>query len=388
MSHFNVSSSFISQTRSKKFDPVRTFTIASSDYSERVLKWPKFNFKWDDIRPKNVQLRLSNEDGGMNFLRNDKTLMRGTSILAMGIVGETIELFEGEITDIEFNKGICTVTITNKFQQLSDRKMGTSDSPVDYTTSNYLPSDMAWWAITSYGGYSTVQSTSNPDIDYTSFNDWAAIFSGDAVLVQGIFDGQKVTEVLRKIARNTHSAIFINQNKLHFHRFGIADASVTSLSDTEVMNAKLRFSTRDVINRQLVSGDYDVDSDFHQFTVFDESSVSVDSFGLKENIVKDVNFWYVNSQSAINFAQRRILANADPDDRILVDTTLVGLPRVIGETIYYEESFFGISESYRIMAQDIDMDKGKTSFDIDRTQLTNAFILDTSTLDNTVEVLT
>lgn len=388
MSHFNVSSSFISQTRSKKFDPVRTFTIAGSDYSERVLKWPKFNFKWDDIRPKNVQLRLSNEDGGMNFLRNDKTLMRGTSILAMGIVGETIELFEGEITDIEFNKGICTVTITNKFQQLSDRKMGTSDSPVDYTTSNYLPSDMAWWAITSYGGYSTVQSTSNPDIDYTSFNDWAAIFSGDAVLVQGIFDGQKVTEVLRKIARNTHSAIFINQNKLHFHRFGIADASVTSLSDTEVMNAKLRFSTRDVINRQLVSGDYDVDSDFHQFTVFDESSVSVDSFGLKENIVKDVNFWYVNSQSAINFAQRRILANADPDDRILVDTTLVGLPRVIGETIYYEESFFGISESYRIMAQDIDMDKGKTSFDIDRTQLTNAFILDTSTLDNTVEVLT
>lgn len=384
---YSVSSSFIYETSQKNAELVRKFTIAGSDYSERVIKWPKFKVTWDDIRPKSVQVSLANEDDGMGFLRTDKTKMEESCDFDIGIVGETIRPFSGKISEVNFSDGLCKLKIKDKFQQLSERTMGTSDVPVDYTGSEYLPSDIAWWAITSYGGYDTATDSSNPDIDYESFSDWSAIFSGDNVLVKAIFDGQKVTEVLRKIARNTHSAIFIHNNKINFHRFGIIDANVSSIGPSEDIGTGLRFSTEDLINKKYVSGDYDVNSDYHKFTVYDEDSDSVNSYGLKENISKDVNFWYVNSQSAINFAERIILANAAPDDYLTIKAGAVLLPRIIGETVFIEEEFFGVSDSYRILSLELDMNTAQSIVGADRTMVTQPFTLDSSTLDNTEEKL-
>jgi hypothetical protein len=333
-------------------------------------------------------LKLANGDQGMNFLREDKTLMQGTCVVNMGIVGETIGLFSGQMKGVKYDKEDCTLSIVDKFQQLSERIVGSSDEPVEYMGSSYLPSDIAWWAVTSFGGYDVTTSTANTDIDYEAFLTWANVFSGDAVFVEARFDGQKVTEILRKIARHTHSAIFIKDNKISFHRFGIADANVSSLSACEIMNVALSFNTSDIVNKQFVSGDYDVASDFHQFTVNAVSTGSINSFGTKESTIIDNNIWYIDSSSAINLAERKILADADPDDSISVTTGLVGLPRVIGETIFIEDAFFGISESYRILEHEVDTDKGTTKFRIDRTQLTNAFILDTTSLGSLTEVLT
>ena len=385
---YDVSSSFESQTRSKSPNVERTFTIAGSDYSDRVIKWPKFKRTWDDIRPRTIQIKLANGDKGMNFLRTDKTLMEGQCLLNMGVVGETIILFEGKIRATKYLKEDCNISIVDKFQQLSERKMGSSDVPVNYMSSNYLPSDIAWWAVTSYGGYSNLTSSNNPDIDYDAFATWAGVFSGDSVFVEGTFDGQKVTEVLRKISRHTHSAIFIKENKISFHRFGLADANVSSLGPADIIDMELSFDTSDITNRQYVSGDFNTSTKAHQFTVLQASSASVNSFGIKETTLLDNNLWYVNSASAINLAQRKILANAEPDDSITVQTGLVGLPRQIGETMLVEDAFHNISESYRILDHQVDMDSGKTLFRIDRTQLTNAFVLDTTSLGSTLEVLT
>ena len=95
----------------------------------------------------------------------------------------------------------------------------------------------------------------------------------------------------------------------------------------------------------------------------------------------------MDSASALNLAQRLILANADPDDSLKVRAGLVGLPRLIGETLMVLDAFHGITESYRVLEHSIDMDKGITEFRIDRTQLTNAFILNTSSLNGS-DVLT
>lgn len=300
---------------------------------------------------------------------------------------ETIDLFMGKMRGVAYSDEKCTISIVDKFQQLSERKIGASDATVDYVGSNYLPSDIAWWAVTSFGGYDTAANSNNVDIDFESFENWAAIFSGDSVFINATFNGQKCTEVLRKIARHTHSAIFIKENKLSFHRFGIADANVSSMGPDDILDMKLSFDTNDITNKQFVSGDYDVTSKYHKFTVFDQDTPSVNSFGLKERVLKDDNVWYVNSASAINLAQRLIIANAAPEDSVKIRAGLVGLPRLIGETITVLDAFHGLEESYRILEHTIDMDKGITEFRIDRTQFSNQFILNTSLL-NGDDVLT
>ena len=385
---FNVSSSFKFQAQSKTPDVIRKFTVAGIDYTDKVIQWPTFSRTWNEIRPKTLQLKLANEDQTFNVFRNDKTLMEGQSLVEFGFPGELIVLFSGKIRGIKYEGEDCTMTIVDKFQQLSERQVGTSDVSIDYVNSNYLPSDIAWFTVTSFGGYSNVQSISNPDIDYADFQEWASVFSGDNVFMNGQFDGQKCTEVLRKIGRQTHSAIFIKEDKLSFSRFGLINPLVTSLDQQQILDLKLSFNTNDIVNRQFIAGDFSVTSDTHGFTVLDESTSSINSFGPKDNLIQDNNLWYVDSGSAINLAQRLILANAEPDDSLTVTTGLAGLTAIIGETVFISDVFHTISDTYRILGHTINTDKGLVTLLGDKTQIINGFRLDVSTLDNTDEVLT
>ena len=384
------SSSFIYESRRKSPDVTRVFTFGGSDYSDHVMKWPKFARRWDEIKPKTLQMTLANGDNEMGFLQDDKTLMQNECLVKIGFAGtggELMELFAGTVRTVTFRDEKCVLNIVDKFQQLSDRKVGTNDAPVAFTGSNYLPSDLAWFSITSHGGYSAIESTSNPDIDFDSFQTWAAVFSGDTVTMKANFTGQKVTEILRKLAHQTHSGIYIEDNKIAFKRFGLADVNVTSLGEDVLSDVTLKFDTTDIINRQHVSGNLTVGST-HQFTVTEVKSSSVNSFGVKDNLIEDNNIWYVDSASAINLAQRKILVESEPDDYLTGETGLAGIIGTVGQTVYIKDDFHGISENYRVLEQHIDIDAGKVRLGADRTTIFNVFILDTSTLGNTVDVLT
>lgn len=570
----DVSSWFVSQELLKISSPLRIFTLSNSDYSSHVIKWPKFKYKWNDIRPKNLTINLSNEDQSFNFFSEDKTVLvqpaklrmgfgegsnqllyseqfshdswgytftevlsdgiappstlsRAWKIRSIGIgsaqrqfyqtmslslvnqdiyytasifakagtlencaisfdgewfsemanavfnisansggidvtsngsssiesygngwyrcsvtgVGsgassnvpiarfwlansgslytdvvsgyiyasgghfrenifpssydatsdhagvELVDMFNGTISEVSYDKGSTKLIMTDKFKQLSEREIGTNDVPASYISSNYLPSDIAWYAITSYGGYSTIASDSNPDINYSSWLEWSNVFSADAVLMNAEFNGQKIVEVLKRIGRQTESAIYIERGRVAFKRFSLANTYVTSLDNTNIRELNLKFNNNDTINKQWVNAAYDVDSKDFYTTVFEVSTSSINSFGLMEDTVEDSRIWYVNSSSALNLAQRIIKVKSDPYNQISIDTTLVGMTREIGETVSVVDSFMGIDEGYRIMQKEIDMDKGRIKFGADRSQFFNAFILDASTLDS-ADVLT
>ncbi|MDX1351547.1 MAG: hypothetical protein R3254_00945, partial [Thiomicrorhabdus sp.] len=298
---------------------------------------------------------------------------------------ETIELFSGKPRKVKYSKGKATLSIVDKFQQLSDRQIG--DSTNIKVFSEELPSEIAWAAVTSYGGYSSIAGSNNPDIDYDAFAAWAGVFSGDNVLMSANFDGQKCTEVLRKISRSTGSAIFIKENRISFHRYTIVDTDITSLGNSEIINMNLEFDSNEIVNKQYVGAAWSTESDYHTITVYDEDTTSVNSFGLKESNFKDENLYYINSASALNFAQRITFTQAEPQDKLVVETAMNGMLRQIGETISVVDNQLSIAGGYRVMNYEIDMDKGKVTFGADRTQLVNAFILDVTSLDGT-EILT
>jgi len=390
---YSVTSWFQEQTELNFSAPVRKLTIGNSDYSSHVLKWPVIRKSWNDIRPTNLTLDLANEDREFTFIQTDFTKLRSVVKIEFGYThpssgSELITLFEGTIEKVRYTRGKVNLTSIDKFSQLSDRVLGSSDEPLEFVNSNYLPSDIVWYAVTSYGGYSNITSTSNPDIDYEKWLEWSSIFSASTVFTNARFEGEKVTEVLRKIGRMTSSAIFIDNNRITFYRFSLVNSLGITLginNTTDKFDVEL--DDRTIINKQLVFADYDVTSNYFKITVNDEDNSSVNSFGLRERIEKDEVIWYVNSVSAVNYAQRIVTHNKLPYENISLETSLVGLTRFLGENVTMVNSFFNINGTYRIMDYGFNTDTGLLNFKIDKSQFSNPFILNTSSLGG-VDVLT
>jgi len=563
----DVSSWFIDQTNAKMSEPVRQFTIGSSDYSSKVTRWPRFKRAWNDIRPKNLTIELDNVNQDMNFFNDDKTKLDSDYVVKMGFdrrnlfrhsqatnfagwnstfavtvgdqytapdstltgdelrdttdnnvhrisqtvnsldtgekysvsgyfkadvyekigieinnagaytngvtictfdllsggiesvgswtnvainsaengwyrasataldtdaegagvvrfylvnslgatsfsgaVGgeglgtwglqfekstvatsyvvttsdsgqELITMFSGRGHSVKYNRGKIDITIVDKFQKLADRVVGTSDIPISYTGSDYLPSDIAWWVVTSYAGLDVTTSTDNVDIDWNSFSEWSSVFSNNSVFVEAEFDGMTANEVLRTVARNTLSAVFVQDNKINFYRYSLIDSGTTPFDNSNIVDNSMDIIVDGVINRQKMGGDYAVGSDFFQWTVEAADSASVNSFGIREHLEEDENFWYVNSASALDFAQRTVSVYGLPYERVEIQTGLTGLHRYIGETATVVDSHLNLNEAFRIMDMDLDMNTGRIIIGADKTQVLNAFILDASTLD-------
>jgi hypothetical protein len=303
----------------------------------------------------------------------------GVSTLAL--VG-SYQVFVGKISKVKYDNNNLALSMTDKLKQLSERVMGSTDNPVAYLSSNYLPSDIAWWSVVSYGGWSSVQSTSNPDIDYTAFQEWAAIFSGDNIYVQARFEGSKVTATLRKIQRMTDSAIFMKNNKLSFKRFTIANSEFLNLADSNVVDSALEIDETQIINKQYVFANYDVSSDIFATTVFIQNTASTNSYGLREEIEKDQSIWYTTSANAQNLAERIIFLRSNPYERVDIQTNLSGLLYELGDMVTLTDSSIGLPiQPYRITGKSFNMDSCVIDFDAQTNQSFDAFILDQSLLD-------
>lgn len=388
---YSVSSWFIDQINGNTATPKRKFTIASSDYSDYVLGWPRIKKKWDEVTPQQIAMQLDNSEKTFNFIQQDKTNLAKSCQIEFGFThpssgDELITMFSGTMDKVRFSGGQASITLLDKFKQLTERQMGSKDDIVTFTNSA-TPPDIAWSAVTSYGGYSAVESTSNPDINYQSYLDWAAVFSGDNVYMNASIDGVKVSEVLKKISRLTQSAIIIEDDKVTFSRFSLADSNETILTQDELLGVELSIDDEDIVNRQYVYADYDVNSDTYGIEILSELVSSVNTYGAREQTEKDAKVWYVNSTSAINLADRIIVSAGEPYDRVTIEAGLQASIRQVGETISVEDDEVYISGGFRVMEYSFDMNTGVYEAEVDRSQFFGAFILDSSELDGT-DVLT
>jgi len=384
---YSVSSAFLAKAALHNAQWLRRMYIGASDYTGYVAKWPTISKKWDDLRTQTVSIELSNEDKTFNFLSADPKLMRSTCSLKLGFahVGseEFITVFAGTIDAARFQGGGCNMTLVDKFRRLADRKIGDNSSAVSYTASNYLVHNMAWYACTSLGGLSAIASTSNPDIDYQSFSSWTSAFSADNVRVQAELTGQQPIEILRKLARLTQSAIYVENNRIKFTRFTIAGSGYYTLDETEIVDAAASLDDRELVNKSWVSAAYDVSSRMFGLTVFQQSSDSQANYGLSEELISENAVWLVDSVSALNLAQRIINSQSEIKNKYHIKTALQALPATIGDTILFQDALLEVSDTFRIMGESLNMDTGEKTFDIDQTQYYGSFILDVSLLDGT-----
>ena len=375
---------------------VRQFFIGDSDYSQYVTKWPRFEQRINDPRAKNLVINLANEDGTFNFFESDKTKLRNTVSVRFGVnfgaVGseELLTMFQGTGERTRFRRGALDYTVVDKWTQLSEIEVGASDSPI--VVSDSLVSDVVWWLTTCYGGYSNIESTSNPDIDWEAFEAYADVFSNDNVNIGVNFDGLKVTECLRKIAKMTDSSMFViytnSETKLSFNRYTNSSSEVLTLTTSEqVIDVQLEIDDRDMINNQIVNALYNVTDGEYDIVVNDQDSASVNSFGVREQIAKDENVWYTTSATAQNFAQRVTSIRATPYNKISVRTNLRPLASQVGEGLEFSDNLLGFGQAYRLKTRIVNMDDGRMDLTGDASAFFDGFTLDVDSLDSTDKFL-
>ena len=389
---YSVTSWFVDQAALENPPVKRTFTIAGSDYSDYVLGWPTINSRWDELRPNNVTINLANEDQTFNFFKTAKTNVQAQCEVKLGFThptsgDELISLFAGTVGEISFRDASVDLRLIDKVQQLSDRIVGTSNSAAVFRNSTLLPSDIAWTLCTCYGGWSNLTSTSNPDIDYSNFQLWASIFSNDSVYAQASFSGQKVTEALRKVMQNTHSAAFIVNNKLTFARWTLVNSYPVTLDNDKIKTLGVKVRADSLINKQWVEFSYNVGSGNWEKSVYAINSESVNSYGIRETVMKDESFWYVSSANALNIAERSVFVNASPYDEVSFTTPLTPLHQTVGGTIIAVDSHLSLNDGWRIMAMAVNVDDASITMEIDGSQSRIPFTLDISSLDGT-DILT
>jgi hypothetical protein len=372
--------------------PDRQFSIDFVDYSSKVVRWPKIKNTWDGVKPQSITLQLSNEDKDLNFIQNLKTTLSTVCELKLGYThpqsgGEYITLFNGTMDKVRYSKGICSITFRDKFKQLTERNVGLKDTPAVFSVE--LPSDIAWAAVTSYGGFSSVQSTSNPDIDWQSFQDWAAVFSADGLQMSGVVESRKVSDVLKTISLQTMSGIYVENNRLTFQRFSAVNTITHNVDDDYITDLTLSIDDEDIVNRQYVYGGYDVDSQEWGIQTFHQSSESIVYYGQREQVEKSKDIWYISSASCQNLAQRVISLAGEPYDNISIKAPFAAGLVQIGETVILSDTWFdgNLSGGYRIMSYVMDMNKAEVILEVDKTQVGIPFILDQSTLDGTDQLL-
>lgn len=380
---FSVTSWFVDQATLRSSTPKRVFTIAGSDYSSRVLKWPTIKREWNAIRPTNLTIGLTNEDGALNFFRTDKTKLRVQCQVRIGFThptsgDELITQHQGYIEQIRYSDGSAELSIVDNMKEFAERVLGSDDTPLSYTGSNYLPSDIMWWLCTSYGGKSAVASTSNPDIDYTSFAALAQVFSNDSLFIQAQFKGTKLNEALRKLGRMTDAGIYDEGGKITFARFTESNSVESMIGSTEARSIELRIDDTLIVNKQWVYANYNTTSGQWAINCFVVETPSVNSFGLREAIEKDESVWYVSSATAQNLAQRRTLFTLEPPELYTIDTTLVVLHRQIGDMVRLTDPLLSVTsaDSWRIMSYAKDLDTGKSRVIVSNERIAQPFILD------------
>ena len=385
---YDVSSWFIERLSQPVItNAVRKFYVNSQDLSDYVVQWPEVERKWDEVRAQTENIRLAAEDQTLNWLINSALSIRAQASVQWGLMtdsgtNELIDFLVGTLQSSRGSEGTITVSLVNKFKQLSERTIGTPSEPQEYINSSYLISDLAWYVVTSHGGYSAVQSNSNVDIDYASYEAWKSLLDSDNVRAKSKIDGKKCTELLGLIAKMTDSAIYEENGKIRFSRFTLAGSYSSIITTGNTLPSSVVRSDDKMINDFKVAANYDVDNDEFAITVNEVNSSSINDYGRIEELHDDTLIWYVDSISALNYAQRVINTYGDPELEISVMTTMHGMVRQIGEMITYSDSLLGLdSDLYRIFEYKMNLEDGTVEFLIRPSALSSPFILDVSILD-------
>ena len=284
----------------------------------------------------NYTLELENKDLGLSHLAT--SLWTGQEMLvdfgfrvgtvtAAGspyIYFDTARIFTGVGREVYGGPETVRLEAEGKFASLSRKKIGTTNSPLAFTGSNWNPADLWWTIVTCYGELDATAGAGNVDINYAAWQQWQAAFDVINYRTQGALEGETVLKWQQALADVTGSWIYEDTGKLTMNFFtpthpdsyvavNINESHYTTLTKVEVT---------DVSNHLRVMHGFDPVSKVWTGEATKISSASVGIYGTIERIWDNELAWHANSASADQFAMRELKNRQEGILRYWVDGDL------------------------------------------------------------------
>lgn len=352
---------------------IRRFTFNGSDVSARVTEYAELAHDVENFISGDYVLEVENTSQTFNSLYVDKTQFYKEGSFQYGFATEAgsedvIQLFGGALTKASFKGPTAMLHFQDKLTRLTEKKVGDDQTPVSFTSSNYNPADLAWYLITSYGGLSAVTSTSNPDVDYPTWESWHAGFAGDSIVVQAHYDGQTVAEALQNIAKLTDSSVYDEgDNKVDFARWTAVSTHYLTLTDSHTIgDLSLSITGSELINDVDVPIGYNPSSDTWAGMITKQHTPSVGSYGTHKEVYDDTSVWFVNSSAAVNHAERILFRRREPNLTARAITPLCFIEANIGDVIYLTSRVHSFSQKVMTLTKySIDVNRNRMVLDLD-----------------------
>lgn len=346
---FTVTSEFKSLAES--VNPFRVnlkLTLSGSEETSRLLKTSNITRTAKQFSSGRLTVNLANTDTtspvrpGYNILQSDKSHFFRTGVYnisfssSAGGESENFPLFTGKLTSANYREQRVTLTFLDKHEELRKRTIGDVSNPIQFINSDWNPADMFWTIATSWGRLSAIASTSNPDIDYTSFLSWKSNAAALPMEVQAEFKGTTVVEAIKKLAEITNSVIVGEADNKIYTSIIIPTAidSAVTLADSVVFNMNLSIETNNMINQGTVLFGYNVTSASFSGSFTSANTTSINTYGLKETIFSDPTVWHATKQSAQSFLDQKIALAKDPTSEFRVDVGYLGLPFQLNDSVF------------------------------------------------------
>lgn len=332
----------------------RGVTYGGSSWDDRILRMGQF--KQDAKRPvfPNYSVELSNQDLGLNFLITSRWTGQTLQVDFGYITGsgtDTLTLFSGPGREIEIDGERAHLQAEGKFASLSRKEIGSTNSPLAFTGSNWNPADLFWTVVTCYGELDNTESTANTDIDYTSWSDWKDNIAVINYQVAAALEGVDVMKWIQELADVTQTWIYESGAKLAFNFFTPThpDSFEAVVVDESNYIGLPVARIGDVANTLKAFHNFDPVSKVWAGEATAVNSNSVGSYGTLEYVWDSELIWHQTSASASTFVNRELINRREGLLDFLVEGEMPLWIHELGDRIFFGcQSWDVTSGSYEV----------------------------------------
>ena len=306
-----------------------------TDYTDNTKSMGRFSqkqYEGDSPNSASLTVELNNDAKNFNFLMTNKTNIGNPGRVRAGfdVSGvEYIDRFIGYLDEVRFestDRPKCRMVFGGRIQRTLERKIGSSGSEIDYYTAPRNPADLAWDILTVHGGLDSTATTTNPDIDYTSFLAYQSICTDLTFSLRAKFTGQSVAEGMRLIGQLTDAIIFgETDGKIYFRKFTPEESATPYLftdASAHLDRAEIFFNKDRLWNQAIVWWGYNQSTDDWLSGGSDtkNNATSQSNFGIFQKTFDGKTVWHDNAISAGTFGERYVARYSEPMETVKFKT--------------------------------------------------------------------
>jgi len=362
------SPAFITEIAGQKISPLRQLWINSVDFSDRVMKWPSFRRDIGQVKPVSLTIPLSNADKTLNYFINSYGMFSTPAVITYGINDpacgdEYMTLFRGTIETVDQKNSVLNVGLMDKFKSFGEIKLGTSETPLSYVSSNYFPGDLVWEVITVEGGLDSTLSAANIDIDYDSWVAWKTLFEDDNIRTTGEFSGAKLIDVMQEMADLYDSVMTLERSRLTFSRRDFTQPdSVILLVDGDVKSTSVEFDDKRIVNEHFTKGDFNTVAGLYETTGEAVNAGSQTRNGLRTETLEPDGVWLVGQVANDNLSDRIVARELNTRAEYEIISTLKPAHIQLNSGVRFTDAQLDVTSAsiHRVSGLTHNVDNGET----------------------------